>query len=31
MLEPLFYSGTINYADNMNMKDTKPYIEYVID
>lgn len=30
MLEPLFYPGTIIYADNMNMEDTKPYAEYVL-
>ena len=30
MLEPLFHSGTIIYADNMNMEDTKPYADYVL-
>lgn len=30
MLEPLFHSGTIIYADNMDMAGTKPYANYVL-
>ena len=30
MLEPLFHSETIIYADNMDMSGTKPYAEYVL-
>ncbi len=30
MLEPLFDTGTIIYADNMDMGGTKPYADYVL-
>lgn len=30
MLEPLFHSNTLIYADNMNMAGTKPYADYVL-
>jgi len=29
MLEPCFYTGTIIYADNMDMTDTKAYADYL--
>lgn len=28
-LEPLFHKGTIVYADNVNMSDTQPFLDYV--
>jgi len=28
-LEPLFHKGTIVYADNVDMTDTQPFLEYV--
>jgi len=29
MLEPLFHAGTLIYADNMDMADTREYADYV--
>ena len=31
LLEPQFHSGTLIYADNMDMASTKLYAEYVLD
>ncbi len=31
LLEPLFHSGTLIYADNMDMAGTRPYADYVSD
>lgn len=31
LLEPQFHSGTMIYADNMDMQDTKPYADFILN
>lgn len=31
LLQPQFKAGTLIYADNVDMADTKPYVEYVLE
>lgn len=31
MLEPQFHSGTLIYADNMDMADTQPYADFITE